>query len=222
MKRTDFTIVWAIILIAAGVLALLQGFDFISAGTGWAVMWAVLFGAAGLSFVWWFLTDMKESWWAVIPGFTLLAIAGLIGLAVFGYTDQGAPWLGALFLGALAASFWVIYAVRRDHWWAIIPAGALTSVALMALAAAWWTGEVLASILFFGLAITFGIVAMIRTPHGHMVWAWIPAGVMAFMGVMILMSFTSAINYLWALAMIGVGIYLLFRQWGRGHMTRQG
>ncbi len=227
MKRMNATVVWAVLLILAGVVALLQAFEVIGTdklgrGTYWEVAWMAIFGVGGLLFMWHFLTDTRNNWWAVIPGLTLLAIAALMALDLLGYAGDGSPWLGALFVGSLAASFLIVYAVRRDHWWAIIPGGILLSVALVALASTWWTGDTVASILFFGMALTFGTVAMMPTPHGRMTWAWIPAGLMAVMGFMVLMAFNSAASYVWALALIGAGVYLLFRQSGTGHITRQG
>jgi hypothetical protein len=38
----------------------------------------------------------------------------------------------ALFLAALSLAFWAVYLTRREQWWAIIPGGALATLALVA------------------------------------------------------------------------------------------
>ena len=46
-----------------------------------------------------------------------------------------------MFLGTIGLSFWVIYLTRRDFWWAVIPGGALMTLALVAGARAHGTGR---------------------------------------------------------------------------------
>ena len=77
MKRTDFNIIWGILLIGAGILFLLQTNGLLgdTESVAWQIVWAVAFAAAGLVFVWRFLTDHAREWWAAIPGSALLGIA---------------------------------------------------------------------------------------------------------------------------------------------------
>ena len=42
---------------------------------------------------------------------------------LIGFGDKLGAWGGALFLGSIGLAFWVIYFVRRDFWWAVIPGG---------------------------------------------------------------------------------------------------
>lgn len=220
MKRTNLNIIWGIVLIAVGVLALLQTLDFIQ--SGWEAVWAIVFGVAGLAFLWQFVSDPPGSWWAAIPGCTLLGLAFVMGVVTLGGADIAGPWLGALFMGSISAAFWLTYLVHRDFWWAIIPGGVLLSVAAVALFATWWQSEVLGAVLFFGMGLTFGLVSTVPTPQGRLTWALIPAGVFGVLGLAVLLAFNSAVNYIWALALIAAGIYLLFRQRGGGEMTRRG
>jgi hypothetical protein len=219
MKRTDFNIIWGILLIAAGVLFLLQTLSIIDMGSAWEALWGIVFAISGLAFAWRFLIDRTGSWWAIIPGCTLLALAGLVGLHTLGFVDNGGPWLGALFLGVIGASFWAIYLVHREYWWAVIPGGVLFTVAAVALSSNWIGGEAIGGILFLGLASTFGLVSILPTPHGRMVWALIPAGVLGLMGLALLLALTSIFNCAWALVLILVGVYLLFRPRGGGEIT---
>ena len=93
MKRIDTSIVLGLLLTGLGVVFLLQtvlGLAFV-----WNIVWALLFGAAGVGFLLAFFGN-RERWWALIPGFALLGIAGLIA-----FGDFLGEWGGTLFLGAL-------------------------------------------------------------------------------------------------------------------------
>jgi hypothetical protein len=86
-----------------------------SLGVAWAsAAGSFSFAVAGLMFVWQYLSARSYSWWAIILGFMLLALAALIRLQLLGLTGGNEAWLGALFLGALSLSFWVVYFTRRE------------------------------------------------------------------------------------------------------------
>jgi hypothetical protein len=211
MKRTNFDIFLGVMLIAAGVLFLLQTFNILEV-TWWGVVWAVIFGGAGLAFMWRFVGDRIGQWWAVIPGMILLALAVLTGADGLGFDTESYNWRGVLFLAAIGLSFWVVFLSRPERWWAIIPGGTLLTLAAVAFADDWFQSEVTGAILFFGLAITFGLLYFVPTPRGRMTWALIPAGGLMLLGLMVSLSLTEAFNYLWALGLIVAGVYLLYRQ----------
>ena len=123
MKGSRGYIGLGILLIALGVLSLVGDLGVFSFADVGDLIWGLLFGVAGLAFLAAFLTDTYERWWAAIPGLTLCGLAVLI---VFG--DRLGASGGALFLAAIGLSFWVIYLVRREFWWAIIPGGALITL----------------------------------------------------------------------------------------------
>jgi hypothetical protein len=77
-------------------------------------------------------------------------------------------------LGSIGLSFLLVFLVNRKHWWAIIPAGALGSVAALVL-----TG--LVGLFFIGLAVTFALIPLLVSREHW--WAWIVTSVMAVMGV---------------------------------------
>ena len=216
MKRTDLNIIWGVLLIAAGVLFLLQTNGLLgdTASVAWQIVWAIVFAAAGVAFVWRFLIDRAGEWWAVIPGSALLGLALLLTMYLLGLAEGNAAWLVSVFLGSIALSFWVIYFTHREYWWAVIPGGVLFTLALVALVATWYEGEALGSIFFFGMATTFGLVYLLPTPFGRMTWALIPAGVLAVLGLALLMAFTAIFEYVWAVVLILVGVYLLLRPRG--------
>jgi hypothetical protein len=206
MRRSLIPIAFAVLLIVGGVLLLLQNLNILT--VGWEGIWAILFTLGGLTFVAVYLSD-RENWWALIPGFTLLGIGGLIGWEMIA-PNTSDKWGGAFFLGAIALAFWIIYLTRRENWWALIPGGVLLTLALVAGisdAGGFDTGGVF----FLGLAATFGLVYLLPTPEGRMKWAIIPAAILGIMGLFILVAATSVMNYLWPAALIAVGLFLVFR-----------
>jgi hypothetical protein len=64
-----------------------------------------------------------------------------------------------------------------------------------------------AGFFFFGLAITFLLVALLA----GMTWAYWPALVLGIMGFLGVASLLDIANYLWAVVLIGAGIFMLFR-----------
>jgi len=213
MKRTDFNIIWGVLLIGAGILFLLQTNGIIgdTSEAIWQIVWAIAFGTVGLIFLWRFLSDRAGSWWAAIHGFVLIALALLLTLDRLSFVEGDAAWLGALFLAIIGLSFWIIYFTHREFWWAVIPGGVLFTLAVVALLSTWYTGEAVGAIFFFGMAATFALVYFLPTPHCRMTWALIPAGVLAVLGFGLALAFTEIFNYFWAVALILVGLYLLLR-----------
>jgi hypothetical protein len=206
MKRIQVPVIGGILLIAAGILFLLQNLNII--GPDIALVWAFLFVAGGAIFLYVFLAN-RTQWWAVIPGFALLGIGALIAIS------QLAPgleaWGGALFLGGLGAAFWVVYLTNREYWWAVIPGGVLITLALVAGLSSLLEGIDVSGVFFLGLAATFGLLSFIRTPEGRLKWALVPAIVMLVMGLGFTAFSASLVRYLWPLALIGGGIFLIVR-----------
>jgi len=208
MKRFDVRTIGAILLIVAGALLLLQNFGVL--GIVVALVWALLFAAGGLVFLYLFLTERTRYWWAVIPGFGLLGLAALIVLDEL-FPRIGGDLGGMIFLGAFGLAFWAIYFQKREHWWAIIPGGALLTLAVIAALSSVFEGAETGGILFVGLGLTFGVLYFLPTPHGRMKWAIFPAAVLLVMGLLITVAVLGAFQFLGAAALILIGLYLLFR-----------
>jgi hypothetical protein len=207
MKRLRLGILWGVLLIAGGVLFLLDSLGIVAVGM---VLWPALFAFASLAFLFIFATAPQTNWWAAIPGFVLLGLTGTIAL------DRLAPevaggWSGGLFLGGIALAFWVIYLVNREQWWAVIPGGVLLTLALVAGLSSVFEGLEVGGIFFFGLGLTFALLAILPTPEGRLTWAIIPAIVLLVMGALITAAAAQLINYLWPVALVLGGLYLLYR-----------
>jgi len=248
MKRMDLRIIFGIMLILGGALALLETLGYLKNATD--LFWSGVFVVAGLAFL---SLLIGGNWWAAFPGFTLVSLGALIilpeSLGAFG---------GAIFLGGIALSFWYVYFTsRNERWWALIPAGVMTALALVVIVSErfeeysgavflggiglaffmvyftnmserWWAlipGGVLSTLagvtiaaerfgefqtagfFFFGLALTFLLVAL----FAKMSWAYWPAlvlGIMGFLGIASLLDFA---NYIWAIALIAAGGFILIR-----------
>ena len=207
MARFDMRIVWGALLIVAGLLFLAQSMGLIP--SAWGALWAIVFGVAGLAFLAYLFYDRRQ-WWAIIPGLTLLGLAATIAVAMF-LPGQKDGWIGALFLGSIGLSFVIVYVMRRDFWWSIIPAGVLLTLALVALSTNLLSGLESGALFFLGLGATFAVVALLPTPEGRMTWALIPAGILGVMGIMIALAMGSLLNYVWPVALILIGVYILLR-----------
>jgi hypothetical protein len=198
MKKLDPSIVGGLILILAGGLFLLQTLGYLD-NVG-DVFWGALFLAAGLLFLFAFVTG---SWWGAIPGCILAGIGALILLP-----DSLDLYGGALFLGSISLAFWLVFLTApRERWWALIPAGVLTTLAVVTFLPDMIGDMATGGIFFFGLALTFLLVALLT----GMRWAYYPAAALALVGLLAVFSLGAISNYAWAVVLIGGGGYLVYR-----------
>jgi len=157
------------------------------------MFWAIVFFLAGASFL------MMDAWWAVLPGLTLIGLGGMIGLP-----NRFEVYRGALFLGALALAFWVVYLrEQRARWWSLIPAGVLSTLAATQIVPPWLNQ---ASIFLWGMALTFALVALLA----GMSWAWYPAGILAVLGLFVLVGWMKLFSYLLGFLLIVGGGALIY------------
>lgn len=199
-------VVWGFLLIFGGILFMLQNIF------GWefgGLFWAVVFGLAGLAFLTVFIND-RQAWWGLIPGFILLGIGALIGLSAF--SERAAEvWGGPLVLGSIGLAFVGVYLAKRDAWWPLIPAGVMVTLALVAGLERSIAGFELGGVFFLGLGLTFALVAVIPGVGSGRQWAWIPAGILILIGVLISFASGRAMGYIGPLILIGLGILLILR-----------
>jgi len=206
MKNDQSRLIWGGMLILAGILFLLQELNIL--GNAFQYLWLILMAAGAAVFIWIYYTK-KEQWWAIIPGLTLLglSLSGLDSLLNF---YPGSNWTGAIFLGCIGLAFWLIYLRRQDQWWAIIPGGVLITLAAVAglEKVLDWSG----GIFFLGLAATFALVGILPNQLDTR-WAFIPAAILAVLGVSSLAPLKSVMVVIWPVALIALGVYILFRSW---------
>jgi hypothetical protein len=197
MKRFDPRIIVGAALLMAGALLLAQTMGYLKNASD--IFWGSLFLIGGVAFL---SLLFGGNWWAVFPGMSLLSLGVLI---LFGNRlgDLG----GLVFLGGIALAFWLVYLFDRSRWWSLIPAGVLSTLAVVSVLpgriGAFETGGVF----FLGLALTFLLVAL----AAKMRWAYYPAAVLGVLGVLTTVSLMNIANYIWAAVLIVAGGYLLFR-----------
>jgi len=161
----------------------------------------------GLSFLVVYLNNRTRTW-ALLVAYILGVLSIAPAMASGGET---AAYYGSVFLFAVALPFFILYFRSEKNWWAIIPAGALTVVAIIAaLAIAGYIrnqtqGGYVNAFMMGGLAATFAVVWLRHSKP----WAKIVTIVLAALAVASVF-FASYTEIFWPLAIILGGIYLFF------------
>jgi len=206
MKMLNSRVVWGSLLILAGFLVLLENLNILSVS---GLFIAILFGFAGLAFLSMYLQN-RSSWWPLIPGVILLALGILIAMEEL-VPSLAAPLGGAFFLGSISLAFWLVYFTNRGNWWAIIPAGVMLTLAIVAGLDELLMGQDLGGLFFMGIGLTFALLGLIPNTGANLRWAFIPAGILILFGLVLSMAATGAINYIWPVLLILAGIFLILR-----------
>jgi hypothetical protein len=208
VRRLSIRVIGGILLIAAGVLYLLQNLNFIESGLG--VFWTLLFVAGGALFLYIFFGDRAANWWSLIPGITLLGLAAMMLVSTL-TPEAGGDWGVVISIAGLALSFWAVYLVQREHWWSVIPGGVMLTLAVV-IGLSSILGDIeTAGVFFLGLGLTFALLAFLPSPEGRMKWALIPAAALLITGLVLLVATADALRYLWPVALILIGGYVIFR-----------
>jgi hypothetical protein len=168
---------------------------------------ALLFFMVAISFLFVYLSN-RTRWWALLVAY-ITAVLGLAPLMSIG--GRNAEYFGAVFLFAIAIPFFVVYFRSAENWWAIIPAGAVSTVAIITtLAIAGLindatSGGYVGALLMGGLCATFAVVWL----RDHQSWAQI---VTIILGVLAVTSvfFVSYFETFWPVAFILGGVYFLY------------
>lgn len=214
MSRMRSGLIWGLLVAALGVLLLLWNFDVfagISAQVPVILTAAVAF--TGLAFLFGFVAKRQE-WWQAIPGFLLLSVAAIIYLISRGVAEI---WSAVVLFLGLALAFGVIFfSSRRSNWWALIPSGTLTVVAiLLLLSSRNLSTSLLGMVLFGGMGLVFGLLYLLAKERRQFLWALIPAAVLLVMGLVTLFAGIGQSSpglapwlRLWPLLLVAAGIGL--------------
>ena len=201
---------WA--LIPGGVMFFLALTTLLVDSTGGEWIGALFLFMIALSFLAIYLNNRTYTWALLVAYIiTVLSIAPLMAIG-----GRDAAYYGPIFLFAVALPFFVVYFRSAANWWAIIPAGAVTMVAVIAaLAIAGVINEdgrgglvsegVANAILTGGLAATFAVIWL---RHDRQ-WAKIVTVLLALVAVSSLF-FASYSQIFWPVAIILAGIYLFY------------
>jgi hypothetical protein len=197
---------WA--LIPGAVMAFLMLVTLLVDATGGDEWIGALFlFMIAISFLVVYLTN-RTRLWALIVAY-VIAVLGIAPLMSIGGRD--AELYGPIFLFAIALPFFIVYFRSPENWWAIIPAGSLTTVAVVAaLAIAGFirgTDEdgYARALLMGGVAVTFAIVWLRHAKS----WAKVVTLALAIAAVASVF-FAGSSQILLPVAIILVGIYLFY------------
>ena len=210
LKILRSPVIWGLLLMVGGGALLADTL------LGWEMgvyFWGTAALLGGLVFLAEYLGKGKAAWWTLIPGVTLLGLAGAMFSGAL--LPDAAEWLGGVvFLGSIALAFLLVYLADRAQWWAIIPFGVLVTLAVVSVfdEAPLRMGRIdTGSIFFIGLGLTFLLVAILPTKLGKMTWAYIPGGILLVMGLFLLASRTDLLVIVGPAALIIVGLALVVR-----------
>jgi hypothetical protein len=206
MKLFTSRIFWGLVLIIGGVLFLLENLGIIQ---GSDLFWGGCLLIGGILFVAYYLGN-RQHWWPIIPGIILAALGLLVLITSFVPGFEG--WLGGtMVLGGIGLSFFIVYLANRSAWWAIIPGGALITLAVVAALDVSGSESLVGGVFFLGLGLTFLLVAILPNPTGSMKWAWIPAGVLSLLGVIVFLASEELLIYILPLGLCIAGGILIWR-----------
>lgn len=204
MKLSRGPLIWGSLLILGGLLLLAQNFGLF--GNLQAPIWGIVFGVAAVAFFAAFFTQ-RGAWWFLIPGFVLTGLGATVLVnEISGQSDLA----GSVFLWSIAVAFWCVFLVERSNWWAIIPAGVMTTIGTMPLVAARLPGTATGAVFFLGLGLTFGILYLTRGRYGSATaWAIFPA--VACLGMALILGVLGPMERFWPVVFLIVpGLYLLY------------
>jgi len=197
---------WA--LIPAGVMLFLALIVLLSSTVQGEWIGSLFLFAIALSFFVVYLNNRARNW-ALLVAYIMFVLS--LAPAMASFSGNTAAYFGPVFLLAIGVPFFVVYFRSADNWWAIIPSGVMTTLAVIAaLAIAGWirdaqSGGMSNALLMGGLAVTFAIVWMRHAKP----WAKVVTIVLAALAV-VSVFFASYGEIIWPVAIILVGGYLLY------------
>jgi hypothetical protein len=171
-----------------------------------ALTWTLTFASVGIVFLVLLLGKRQHYWWAVWPTCLFLSLAALIYLTANDILPGDLAASGFLFVG-IALPFWLVLILKgRDAWWASIPAGAMTFIALAIGLEPLVGGDWVGVIVLWGIAIPFWLVFFFNRSQW---WALIPAGTLTTVGVMPLVGGTGSPGFIVAVLFGGLALTFL-------------
>jgi hypothetical protein len=207
MQRLNARLIGGIVLIVIGGALLVQNTLNFPLGD---LFWGLLFFLAGLFFISIFLNN-KLNWWGLIPGYTFFGISALLILGFFLPKVENLLG-GSIVLAAIGLGFVNIFIVEKQNWWAIIPAGVLLTLSAVTGLDNLLNDFDMGGVLLIGLGITFGILPLLPGPQKtSMKWAWIPAGILLALGIIILGLSEGSLQLVGSALLILLGFFLIFR-----------
>lgn len=111
-------VLWAI----AGLIVLIYTELIIGEVIPVYVLWVI-----GLPFLIGYLRD-RDQWEFLVPAYVLFSVGLMVGLIGLGWLRNFL--IPAYVMLAIAAPFFLVYLKNRENWWALIPAGIMSAIAV--------------------------------------------------------------------------------------------
>lgn len=197
---------WA--LIPGGIMLFLAMTTLMVDSMGGEWIGSMLFLMIALAFLMVYLTDRTRTW-ALLVAYIMGVLSIAPALASGG--GDTAAYFGPIFLLAIAIPFFVVYFHNSENWWAIIPAGVMTVLSIIAALAITGfikdnnDGGYANALLMGGLAATFAVIWLRHAKE----WAKVVAIILALIAVASVF-FVSYYEVFWPVAIILAGGYVLY------------
>jgi len=162
----------------------------------------------GLSFLVVYFSNRTRTW-ALLVAY-ILGVLSIAPAMASGGGDTAA-YFGPVFLFAVALPFFLLYFRASENWWAIIPAGVMTTLTVLSAVAIAnlirneAQGGYANALLMFGLALTFAVVWLRHAQE----WAKAATIILAALSVASVF-FATYTEVFWPVAIILAGAYLLY------------
>lgn len=206
---------WGGLLVVGGALWLADAADVFSISP---LVVAAFFALAGIGFAVDFARD-SGSGWAAIPAGALIGLGALI--AFVESTTAPDEWGASMLLAGSGLGFLAVYLRQRDHWWALIPAGALATVAVIVAAVPIvGRGEGIAVVVLGIMAAILVGLALIPIRGKRMWWPLVPAGILGVVAGFLARDAAEALepfNWVTPAVLLLIGLFFVIRTLtGRG------
>jgi hypothetical protein len=206
-QRLDVRLFGGVVLIVIGGALLVQNILNIPLGD---LFWGLLFFIAGLFFISIF-NNNHRNWWGLIPGYTFMGISILLILGFFLPNVENLVG-GSIVLAAIGPGFINIFLVEKQNWWAMIPAGVLLTLSAVTALDNVLNDIDMGGVLLIGLGMTFALLPILPIPEKtSMKWAWIPAGILSTIGLLILGLSKGSLQIVGSILLILLGLFFIFR-----------
>lgn len=177
MKANIIKILWGIVLIAMGGIAIADRLGYVDleliTSLGWAIIFAVISAVFFLSY---FLSGVRNWGW-LCPALLFAALALTIAMILENPDDS---IIALPILLSIAIPFYVGYFLNRKLWGLLIPAWVMTVVSVIPALSERANSDLIGATVLFAIALPFLIVYRINRQHK---WALILGTVLAFIGL---------------------------------------
>ncbi len=186
MKIRRASLLWGILLVGAGLVALAQQMGLMRPLP--EQVWVWVFALISLiGFASYALSGWKEWGW-LFPAGIFGGLAVMVGLLLAGIDNPAVS--SALFIGLMLPFAAAYLQDRSGNWWALIPGGVMLFLTLVVLLVERVAGEWIGALFLFMLALSFFIVYLSKRTR---MWALLVAYVVAALAIAPAMASSSGV-----------------------------